>query len=263
MGQVVTHWTCFHRVIVNVFSVCGGGEAANVRCDKLDYLTSIRDDLVYRVAPKLGCIFMICSSLGEFLFKLYLYRLHPRCGHVWYAVHRIKAVDFASRTEIVSKIARQYQVVDPTNRYYRRKLGKALVEVMLWGDLLLLTATDGKHDDFFDDQRRTGLHHFGKHPFLVGGYVVGLLDNKPYIRIEGPRWEKIQHEFLTKLWRLEKCEKLLNEVSPFSFRNMMTDQLGPLTRAINRKRKKENMRPVKLIIRGQDQKITDFRPSNY
>lgn len=191
---------------------------------------------------------MLCTSLGDFLFRLYLYRLNPRCGHIWYAVHDIKSHDYKRREEILSKVARQYGVVTPSNRNYRRKKGLAIVEVMVWQEMLLLTATAGHHDTFFADQRRTGLYDFRKKALMVGGYAVGITDGHPSVMIERSRWERIERQFLEQYWHHDDCARRFNEITPFSFWHIVNWQLQPLAVELTKKRKTAGLSPVELVV---------------
>ena len=191
---------------------------------------------------------MICSSLGEFLFKLYVYRLHPRCGHVWYAVHHLDNRKLYDADRIVAKIKNQYGVVRKSNRYYRRKKGFALVEVMMLENMLLMTATNGYHDNFFIDQRQTGLHNFRERPLKVSGYAIGITDNHPSILIEENRWERIHGNFLTLFWHQDDCQQKLNQITPFSFWHIVNCQLQPLAKELTKKRRSAGLPPVKLVL---------------
>ena len=203
---------------------------------------------------------MLCTSLGDFLFKLYLYRLHPRSSHVWYAVHEIKKHHYGRREEILQKVKAQYGVVSPSNRYYRRKQGFAIVEAMMWQRILLLTATDGRHDKFFSDQSRTGLHDFRKRSFIVGGYAVRIIDGHPSVMIERDRWEDIRRRFLETYWHQHDCEKRFNEITPFSFWHIVNWQLQPLAIDLTKKRRTAGLPPVELVIRNRTYKRGSASP---
>ena len=192
---------------------------------------------------------MLCTSLGDFLFKLYLYRLNPRCGHVWYAVHTIKRHDYKRREEILSKVARQYGVVNRKNRYHRRKQGKAIIEVMMWQETLVLTATEGHHDTFFADQRRTGLYDFRKRSLMVGGYAVGITQGQPSVMIERSRWERIEQQFLERYWHHDDCARRFNEITLFSFWHIINWQLQPLAVRLTKKRRTAGLSPVELVVK--------------
>ena len=189
---------------------------------------------------------MICSSLGEFLFKLTVYRMHPRSGHIWYAVHKIVNNDCK---EIYKKVSQQYDICKQSNRYYRRKKGLAIVDVLIWNELFLLTATDGHHDTFFDDQRRTGLHDFRKRSLIVNGYAVRIVQNKPSVLIEHDRWNTIHSNFIDTYWHHSDCQERFNQITPFSFWHIVNLQLQPLAKELTMKRRTAGLSPVELTLR--------------
>ena len=113
-----------------------------------------------------------------------------------------------------------------------------------------MTATDGHHDTFFNDQKHTGLHDFRKRSLIVSGYAVRIVNNYPSILIERERWERIKGNFLHLFWYQDDCQEKFNQITHFSFKSLVTKQLKPLARDLTKKRLSSGLSPIELVVRS-------------